>query len=229
VDLTNLSPHAVFVTRSAGDLSPLVSRDIPFPTTTTISGLAPGPGGNIFFSFSAVNEADRSNPLNNGRAGVGELSAALDLLKFTNADLSTAQPPVLAPAPDSKLFLPLSGAIIDSLGAKADAAKPGAKITRVQFAVLRLRGGAKAAARKPSCAWLKDQRAHFVADTPLGGRCTGFVWLTAKRARGSWSLKLRKPLPRGDYTVYSRATNAAGVTERHFSKRDGNRRTLRVR
>jgi hypothetical protein len=109
--------------------------------------------------------------------------------------------------------------------AQAAVANPG-RIVRVQFAAVRLSGKGKTL----KCAWLKDRRAHFVADTPIGGSCQGARWVTGRKGPGGkWTLRLSRRLPAGRYVGYSRATNAAGVTERSFSELKGNRRQFRIR
>ena len=78
------------------------------------------------------------------------------------------------------------------------------------------------------CAWLKDTRAHFVADTPVQNSCQGAHWITARKGHGTkWTLRLGRRLPHGQYVGYSRATNAAGVTQRQFTA--ANKRAFRVR
>ena len=54
---------------------------------------------------------------------------------------------------------------------------------------------------------------------------------TFRRAIGttSWRLKLKRPLARGRYVVYSRATDNAGQRERKFSSADKNRKIVVVR
>ena len=63
------------------------------------------------------------------------------------------------------------------------------------------------------------------------GRDLRFGGKTFRRAIGttSWRLKLKRPLAKGRYVVYSRATDTAGQRERRFSARDKNRKIVVVR
>lgn len=77
------------------------------------------------------------------------------------------------------------------------------RLSKVQVAVL--------AARKPGCRWLRSARGRFKTVKPgPGGACPAPVWITA-RGTAHWRLKFRRPLPRGNYLVYARALNRAGV------------------
>lgn len=91
------------------------------------------------------------------------------------------------------------------------------RLARVEIAV---RIGGK------GCAWL-GSRAGTLRRRPAAA-CAEPVWLRAQ-GRQQWSLALRRALPRGRHVVISRAVTANSVAEGRFGKRDGNRRTLRVR
>jgi hypothetical protein len=54
------------------------------------------------------------------------------------------------------------------------------------------------------------------------------VWVAAKGTK-AWRLELRKKLPKGTYTVFSRAVLANGLPEGKFSAGDHNRLRLRVK
>lgn len=104
----------------------------------------------------------------------------------------------------------------------------GHRVTRAEVAIVRLEGRAKAARARTACRWLKNRRAGFKRIKPTRGVCDRAVWLRAD-GTSRWRFKLARGLPRGRYVVYSRATNAAGLSERSFSRKDGNRIAFRVR
>ena len=100
-------------------------------------------------------------------------------------------------------------------------------VRTVHIALIRLVGGAKPAALRKRCHSLSS-RGTLVTSRIRRGRCVirGFL-----RARGttSWSFRLKRRLPRGTYTLYSRATDSAGQRETVFSARRRNRVTFKVR
>jgi virginiamycin B lyase len=84
-------------------------------------------------------------------------------------------------------------------------------VARVDVAVLKLSGGARAAKRvkpKPACSQL-TAAGKFIRVKPKGRRCSPTVFLRAKGTR-RWSLKLPAALPAGSFVVYARATDTAG-------------------
>jgi hypothetical protein len=98
-------------------------------------------------------------------------------------------------------------------------------LARVEIAVVRTTGTAKAA--RAGCAALTAAfRLKTVA--PVRGRCRPTLFLKAK-GLARWSLKLGRRLPRGTYTVYSRAVDKGGRRETTFSLADGNRRVFTLR
>jgi hypothetical protein len=92
-------------------------------------------------------------------------------------------------------------------------------VARVEVAVVRLLGGARAAAR--SCRSV-DAKARATRIAVRRGRCSPTTWLRATGAT-SWSLRMSKALPKGAYVAYVRATDRAG------NRSDPVRRRFRVR
>jgi hypothetical protein len=60
------------------------------------------------------------------------------------------------------------------------------------------------------------------------GACTPRIWI---RANGTttWSYRLKRALPAGRYTLYSRAMDNLKLREAGFSKADGTKRVIRIR
>jgi tetratricopeptide (TPR) repeat protein len=231
-NLQDGTAHARFLRVDPTTLAVQSERDVLFSGTTRIPGLAIDPSTrNVLFGVTTRNPLDPNNSLDNNRVGLGFLNADLSLRGIT-VNQSAPTPPTFAPAPDSAVR-PIDALLLEAfvgLGggraqAQAAAVNP-RRIVRVQIGVVRL-GGTRT---RPTCAWLTNRAGRFVADTPIRGSCQGARWVTARHGRGaSWSLRLTRRLPRGRYFAYSRATNAAGVTERNFSAADGNRRPFTVR
>lgn len=98
-------------------------------------------------------------------------------------------------------------------------------VTRVDVAVVKLDGGARAAAKR--CRILTASGTLRSRSAPKG-RCAATGFLRATLSKGSWTLKLSKRLPAGRYAIYSRATDSAGHTEKTFSVQDRNRALLNV-
>lgn len=101
-------------------------------------------------------------------------------------------------------------------------------VQKVQIALVKkVRGGAKGkASAKARCFALKNAKLRFKRVESKGGQCPQ-VWLTAKGA-SKWSFKLKGTLPPGNYVVYARATDGAGLAETAFSRKLGNRYAFRV-
>jgi hypothetical protein len=102
------------------------------------------------------------------------------------------------------------------------ASDPDDGVAKVEIAVTGTTGGAHAAAtprclRLTSRGTLKVTKAVRKRCTPLFLKATGTT---------TWSFKLKKRLPKGRYTVYSRATDRAGQRQSGFNS--SNRRLLKV-
>jgi hypothetical protein len=99
-------------------------------------------------------------------------------------------------------------------------------LARVEVAVVKVGGAARAAARRrPSCRVLRaDGRMALVR--ARRGRCRP-VFLRAS-GTSRWTYALKRPLSPGRYVVYSRAVDRSGRRETAFGRGDGNRRTFRL-
>ena len=111
--------------------------------------------------------------------------------------------------------------------ASAHAAAAGPRVGRVEIALLRKQGKARAVAT-PRCLWMRNGKAEFKrVKAGEKNRCDAPVWL---RARGTarWRFRGSKALPKGRYVVYARAIDRAGHTASTFTKRRKNRREFEV-
>jgi hypothetical protein len=102
------------------------------------------------------------------------------------------------------------------------AADPDDGVKLVDVAVTRLGRGARASAA--ACSVLKPS-GKLKKVRKVAGKCRPHFL----RAKGttSWSLKLKRRLPKGNYVVYSRATDNAGQRQAGFNR--ANRRLFKVR
>jgi hypothetical protein len=79
------------------------------------------------------------------------------------------------------------------------------------------------------CVFLGSARGELrTLDAGDGGTCDEPVWVKVS-GTVQWKLRLRKALPKGVYTLRSRAVLANGVAEGRFSKGDRNLVRFRVR
>jgi hypothetical protein len=107
------------------------------------------------------------------------------------------------------------------------ATDPDDGVARVDVAVVRLIGGAKAVTSRKArkrCQVLRSN-GRLKTGKRSGGRCRP-SFLKAKGTT-NWSLKLRKRLPKGKYVAFARATDKAGQRQAGFPK--GSRKAFRVR
>jgi hypothetical protein len=97
-------------------------------------------------------------------------------------------------------------------------------VERVDVAILR--GGGKA------CRWVASTGGNLetVKATKAGGRkaCDAPVWIPAAGTR-HWRMQLTGKLPKGSYTMMSRAVLAGDLGENAFSAKDRNKLRFRVR
>lgn len=100
-----------------------------------------------------------------------------------------------------------------------------AGISKVEIALVAVRGGAQSAAAR-CLALTKHGRLRGVKPG-AGGKCQPVRFLRA-RGKRHWSYRLRRPLSRGSYVLYSRATDSDLAREQGFSTRDHNRVAFRV-
>jgi hypothetical protein len=107
-----------------------------------------------------------------------------------------------------------------SAGAAKGVSKKTLAVKRVEVAVLRSGKG---------CRWLSSRAGDLrTVDAGAGGKCDEPVWVAARGTK-AWRLRLAKRLPKGRYTVFSRAVLANGLPEGRFSTRDRNQVRFRVR
>jgi len=103
-------------------------------------------------------------------------------------------------------------------------------VQKVQIALVRkVRGGVKATASagtKVRCFALKNAKLRFKRVKATGGQCAQ-RWLTVT-GTAKWSFKFKGSLPPGNYVVYARAVDGAGLAEAAFSRKLGNRYAFRV-
>ena len=161
--------------------------------------------------------------------------------EFTCSNNNTSEYKVNVPAPETRVEQPdlsNTGEIFKGTSSRSDSAQvmrvaahtaaTGPRVRRVEIALLRLRGKARAVAT-PRCLWLRNTKAGFRSvKAGARNRCDDPVWL---RARGTkrWRFEGTEPLPKGRYVLYARAIDAAGHTTSRFLNRRGNRREFRVR
>jgi hypothetical protein len=94
------------------------------------------------------------------------------------------------------------------------------KVKSVEIAVRRIGS---------TCRWLSSVRGDLqVVDAGPKRRCDAPVWVKAT-GKKKWVVKLRRKLPAGRYTLFSRAVLANGVAEARFSRGDHTRIAFRVR
>jgi uncharacterized delta-60 repeat protein len=111
----------------------------------------------------------------------------------------------------------------------AGTASDNSGVAKVEIALLRRIGKTAAfSRRKPSCLWLRSNRANFKKLTPRRGKCAAARFLRAKGTT-KWVFKLRRRLPAGSYILYARATDTSGNRDTSFSSKRGNRVSFRVR
>ncbi len=83
-------------------------------------------------------------------------------------------------------------------------------ITKVELALVKT--DAKLLKRKKRCLQLSNSKSNFARTKATNRKCLPSRWLTVEGTT-RWSYKLRKTLPAGKYTLYLRATGAAGRQE----------------
>jgi 6-phosphogluconolactonase (cycloisomerase 2 family) len=103
-----------------------------------------------------------------------------------------------------------------------------AGVARVQVGLLRVAGGAHAAARGPVCRYL-GAGGHLMTIRAHKATCAAAHFLPA-RGTAHWRFVLPRRLAPGNYVVYARAIAAGGaIQEVHLSATGANVRRLRVR
>jgi hypothetical protein len=107
-------------------------------------------------------------------------------------------------------------------------ASAGDGVQRVEIALVGARYGARAAARrkKPRCVQM-NARHQMVQRKPRGRKCSKLEWIKVDGTQ-NWSFELNRRLPKGSYTLYSRAVDHNGKAEQSFSAADGNKLSFNV-
>jgi 6-phosphogluconolactonase (cycloisomerase 2 family) len=111
---------------------------------------------------------------------------------------------------------------------RGTASDAGSGVVRVELALIRLNGKARPAATRTASCNVLTARGGLARQAAKRGVCAARRFIPAN-GTGRWTLKLRKPLPRGRYVLYARAIDRAGNVERLFTTRLGNRRAFRLR
>jgi len=127
--------------------------------------------------------------------------------------------PVLDGKPTTTIARLRAGLRASKLKRLTGTARDDRGVARVEVAIVRLGGGAKASAAKASCRQL-GPKGTLVTLKPKKGRCAPTSWRRAKGTR-SWALGLTHRLPAGRYAAYARAIDTGGqrgaVTRRAFT------------
>jgi hypothetical protein len=139
--------------------------------------------------------------------------------------------PLPAPAasvpsePDSAIRVSAKAAAKSFKAISGTASDPDGDLARVEVALVRLVGGAKAA--RAGCQALQAN-GRLKTVKLVRGRCRPVPFIKAS-GLARWSLRLPRRLPAGSYVVYSRAVDKGGRRETQFSAADGNRRAFKLR
>jgi hypothetical protein len=124
-------------------------------------------------------------------------------------------PAAANPAPSSKVSQS-SKAKSKSLKGFKGSAKDDGSVAKVEIGLLQLGSGGK-------CKQLTASGSFAT----VSGRCTEPTVFLAAKGTTSWTFKLRKPLKKGKYLLFARATDDKGLTEQGFGS--GNRRAFTVK
>jgi hypothetical protein len=154
-------------------------------------------------------------------------SASSDFTTITGAEktfTTSVVPPPTSHKPTSKIAgLPKKVKAKKLKSIHGTASDADGDLARVQIAVTATTGGARAAAAKPRCLRLTAS-GRLKSSKAVHKRCVpSFLGAGGK---SKWSFKLKKRLPKGRYTVYSRATDAAGHVQNGFNS--ANRKIVKV-
>jgi hypothetical protein len=145
---------------------------------------------------------------------------AADLLPGDN---SLARAPMIVRAGDTNARRPKGGRRFSGRakdGRARGVRKRMLRLARVEIAVLKAGKG---------CRWLSSRVGDLRRVRPgRGGACNEPVWVRAN-GTSDWRLRLRRKLPDGRYTLFTRAVTRNGVSEGNFGFGDGNKLRFRVR
>jgi hypothetical protein len=107
-----------------------------------------------------------------------------------------------------------------SAGAARGVSKKTLRVRRVQISIQKA---------GKDCVFLSSRRGGLrTVDPNDAGKCDARVWVTVKGTK-HWTLRLKKRLPKGRYTLRSRAVLANGVAEARFTRGDHNLVSFRSR
>jgi hypothetical protein len=149
--------------------------------------------------------------------------AARDAAELLPGDNAVVRSPMIVRAGDTSARRPRGGRRFRGTakdGRARGVRKRMLRVARVEIAVRKAGKG---------CRWLSSAAGDLRRVTPgRGGACDEPVWV---RANGTedWRLRLRRKLPDGRYTLFTRAVTRNGVAEGDFTFGDGNKRRFRLR
>jgi hypothetical protein len=156
------------------------------------------------------------------------LRAPLAFRAFDADDVSapnntaTATPIVVRPG-DTNARTPSRGKIFRGSarpGSAKNVRKRTLQVKRVEIAVLR---------SGDSCRWLSSVAGDLqTVDANAAGKCDEPVWVPARGTK-TWRIALQRKLPKGRYTLMTRAVLVNGVSEGRFSASDHNLVRFRLR
>jgi hypothetical protein len=134
-----------------------------------------------------------------------------------------AATPMVVRVGDSNAHAPVHGVLFRgsaSNGSAKGVSKKTLKVRRVQLSVQKA---------GKACEWLSSLDGDLrTVDKSDAGKCDEPVWITATGTT-HWSLRLKHHLPKGSYTLRTRAVLANGVAEARFSRGDHNLIKFKVR
>lgn len=118
-------------------------------------------------------------------------------------------PPAAVGAPASKVKYPkhkgkYSPNKARKFSGSAETSVAGDAVTKIEIALRRV--------DSKTCFWLSSSSVKFKSSKPSKGKCSSLRWIVASGTT-SWSYKLKKDLPDGDYELYVRARLASGAIE----------------
>jgi 6-phosphogluconolactonase (cycloisomerase 2 family) len=184
---------------------------------------AAGFAGSDSFTFQASDGTNESAP--------ASVSLAVTIPASTTVP-GLGGPPFggVAAGPRSRI-LGLAGHVPASKLKAFHGTASGGPIARVEIALVRLLGGARASAVKPkskaNCVQM-NSKGRLVTLKISHSRCAAPGFLLA-RGTSQWTFRLPRRLPPGNYVLVSRATDTSGKRESAFSASLGNRISFSVR
>jgi hypothetical protein len=148
---------------------------------------------------------------------------ARDAAELLPGDNSVARQPMVVRPGDTRARRPEGGRRFRGTaenGRARGVRKRMLRLAHVEIAVLKAGKG---------CRWLSSRAGDLRrVRAGRGGACDEKVWVRAT-GTGDWRLRLRRKLPDGRYTMFSRAVTRNGVAEGEFTFGDGNKRRFRLR